>query len=107
MKVVLRASIAMMTVLLIAPTGILHAAGLSGRNVGHDEALRLRQAGTIVPFAVILDSVLRQYRGGRLLQTELQRDGEVLIYDVELLTVHGRVRTLHIDARSGRVLSDQ
>ncbi|CUR47523.1 PepSY domain-containing protein [Alloalcanivorax xenomutans] len=79
---------------------------LPALDVGHDEALRLRQEGRIRPFEQILTEALRQYPGGQLLEAELEREDGHLIYEIELLTPDGVVRELELDARTGSVLKD-
>ena len=42
-----------------------------------------------------------------MLETELEREDDLLVYEVELLTVDGTVRELELDARNGHILKDE
>lgn len=87
---------------LIATTGVAQA-----RDLSQDEALQLRQKGVIRPLEELMASALERYPGAELLEAELEEEDEVLVYEVELLTVDGIVRELELDARDGRVLKDE
>lgn len=86
---------------------ILGAPLASARDIGHDEALALRRAGTIIPLEQITRLALDRHSGARLLEVELEEEDAVLVYEVELLTTAGVVRELELDARSGRILKDE
>lgn len=77
------------------------------RDVGHDEARALRQAGTILPLEQITAQALKRHGGARLLEVELEEDDGRLVYEVELLGADGVVRELELDARSGQLLKDE
>lgn len=76
------------------------------RDLGPDEALRLRGAGTILPLESLLQQALGRYPGARLLEAELEEDGNAYVYEVELLTVQGVVRELKLNASTGQLLED-
>lgn len=69
------------------------------------EARRLVDAGKILPLEQILNRI-----GGppmRVLEVELEGEGEHYVYEIELLEANGRVVELVVDAQNGRVLSKQ
>ena len=72
-------------------------------DVGHDEARRLRETGTILPVETILERV-RQAQPGRLLDLELERDDGRYVYEIEVIDTAGTVWELKLDARSGALL---
>lgn len=86
---------------------LLPAAGAHARDLDQDEALQLRRAGVILPLEVLLARALARYPGAVLLEAELEKEGERLIYEVELLVDDGSVRELELDARDGRILKDE
>ncbi|WP_101674916.1 PepSY domain-containing protein [Alloalcanivorax mobilis] len=88
--------------LLLLNSGATHALDIS-----QDEALQLRRQGEILSFEAILKVAMQRYPDGRLLETELEQEGERLIYEIELLTGDGVVREMEIDARDASVLRDE
>ncbi|MWV17311.1 peptidase [Pseudomonas sp. L-22-4S-12] len=80
---------------------------VQARDLDHDEALRLREKGAILPLEQLMQPALERYPGATLLEAELEEEDEVRVYEVELLTVDGRVRELELDARNGRILKDE
>lgn len=80
---------------------------VQARDLDHDEALRLRESGVILPLEQLMQPALERYPGATLLEAELEEEDEVRVYEVELLTVDGRVRELELDARNGRILKDE
>lgn len=91
----------------IAALLLLNASATYALDISQDEALDLRRQGEILPFEAILKVAMQRYPGGRLLETELEQEGEHLIYEIELLTENGVVREMEIDARDAAVLRDE
>lgn len=83
------------------------ACAASARDLGHDEALRLRREGVILPLEHLMRPAMQRYPGATLLEAELEEEDEVFVYEVELLTEQGTVRELELDARDGRILTDE
>lgn len=77
------------------------------RDLDQDEALRLRQAGTILPLEQLLQQALGRYPGAKLLEAELEEKRGLYIYEVELLTTEGVVRKIKLDASNGHLLKDK
>lgn len=80
---------------------------LAGRDLHHDEVLRLRQQGMIQPLDTLLAPLLERYPGARLLEAELEEEHGRFIYELELLTRQGVVRDIEMDAGTGAVLKDK
>ncbi|KGD61583.1 hypothetical protein T9A_01532 [Alcanivorax jadensis T9] len=85
----------------------LMSPSLTADDVGHEEALRLREQGLVLPFETVLDAIHDRYPEARLLEVELERDDGILVYEIELLTRERVVRELEIDARDGTWLDDE
>jgi len=68
------------------------------------EAKRLRERGEIKSLEEILKNVRRAYPG-RILEVELEDEKGRIIYELEILGHDRIVREIHIDARSGELLS--
>ena len=104
MKVNLRTGVQVALVLLA------FCSGLAARDLGQDEALRLRQKGVIAPLEHLLGAAFERYPGAKLLDAELEehKDRPVrYIYEIELLTVEGVVREIELDANTGELLKDK
>ncbi len=67
------------------------------------EAVR---SGRILPLQQILDRYQRRF-GSRLLDLEVEHDGELIVYELEMLQADGRVIELKVDARDGRLLKKE
>ena len=76
------------------------------RDLGPDEALRLRDAGTIVSFEKLNASALAKHPGSTVTQTELEEEYGKYIYQVELRDPQGIEWDVELDAVSGQVLKD-
>ncbi len=77
------------------------------RDLDQDEALALRQAGTILPLEAVVERALVLYPGATLLEVELEEEDDRLVYEVELLTRDAMVRELEFDARDARLYKDE
>ena len=77
------------------------------RDLSQDEALRLRQDGTILSSQTFIERALERHPKARLLELELEEKHGRYVYEVELLTVQGQVRELKFDASSGELLEDE
>jgi uncharacterized membrane protein YkoI len=76
------------------------------RDLGPDEALRLRDAGTIKSFELLNEVALAQHPGGRIEETELEEEYGRYIYQIELRDQQGLKWDLELDANSGEILSN-
>ena len=76
---------ALFTATLIGMTAsIAHA-----RDLGPDEALRLRDAGTIVSFEKLNATALTKHPGAKITETELEEEYGKYIYQVEMRDPQG------------------
>lgn len=88
-------------VVLASGISIAHA-----RDLGPDEALRLRDAGTIKSFEVLNDVALAEHPGARIESTELDDEYGRYIYQIELRDPQGLQWDLELDASSGEILKN-
>lgn len=93
---------AFLAALVLPMSGYLKASNLS-----HEEALRLRQAGTILPFEQILTLAFERYPGAQLLESNLEREDDIYVYELGILTPVGMVHELEINAGNGRFIEDE
>ena len=77
------------------------------RDLGQNEALRLREQGIILPLEQLLQSALQRHPGAKLLEVELEEHDDIYIYEVELLTLSGVVREIKLNASNGELLKDK
>lgn len=95
-----------LTALFTATLVGLTASLAQARDLGPDEALRLRDAGTIVSFEKLNATALARHPGATIGETELEEEYGKYIYQVELRDPQGAEWNLELDAVSGQVLKD-
>ena len=72
----------------------------------HDEALRLKQSGEILPLETILENA-RQHHDGKVLEVELEKKRGNLIYEIKILDGAGVLWEMKINAINGQVISEE
>jgi uncharacterized membrane protein YkoI len=72
----------------------------------HEQARRLVESGEILSLQEILDKV-REIEPGKVLEVELEKKKNKMIYEIELLNTEGLVLELKFDAKSGQHLSTE
>lgn len=82
--------------LLVSTAGVTTPA--SGHD--HEEALRLRRSGEILPLERIIERA-RTRQAGTLVEAELDRKHGRIVYELEFITDLGEHRKLWFDARTG------
>lgn len=87
---------------LIALTGLITSPVMADE-ISHSEARTLRESGKILPLETIIETA-KTYRNGEVIDTELERDNSMLIYEIEVLDEQGRVWELEFDATHGDLL---
>ncbi|MNE42135.1 Peptidase propeptide and YPEB domain protein [compost metagenome] len=95
-----------LTALFTASIIGLTASVAHARDLGPDEALRLRDAGTIVSFEKLNATALSRHPGSTVTETELEESYGKYIYQVELRDPQGIHWDLELDAVSGQILKD-
>lgn len=84
--------------------------GLSGaafaRDLGPDEALKLRDSGKIQSFEKLNELALAQHPGGVIRETELENEYGRYIYQLEVVDAKGVEWDLELDATSGEILKN-
>ncbi|MGF6694932.1 putative membrane protein YkoI [Metapseudomonas resinovorans] len=86
---------------LAATAGIAQA-----RDLGPDEALKLRDAGTIQSFEKLNAAAIAKHPGSTINETELEEEYGRYIYQVELRDTQGVQWDLELDATNGQILKD-
>ena len=94
------------TALFLASLIGLTASLAHARDLGPDEALRLRDAGTIVSFEKLNATALAKHPGSTVTETELEEEYGKYIYQIELRDPQGIEWDLEMDAVSGQILKD-
>ena len=67
------------------------------------EARRLLDSGEILPLEVILKNV-RQIFPGKVLEVELEKEDEQIVYEIEILSNDGVIKEIYIDAKTAKQL---
>lgn len=91
--------------LLIASL-ITLAASVQARDLGPDEALKLRDSGTIQSFEKLNELALAQHPGGVIRETELENEWGRYIYQLEMVDAQGLEWDLELDATNGQILKN-
>jgi uncharacterized membrane protein YkoI len=86
---------------------VLFCTTAMARDLDQDEALDLRRQGVILPLEQVLQQAMDRYPGAKLLEVELEEKHDVYVYEVELLTVEGVARELHLKADTGELVKDK
>ncbi len=92
-----------LTTLLTAATLALGANLALAKDIGPDEALRLRDAGTIQSFEKLNEAALAKHPE----ESELEEEYGRYVYQLELRDDKGVQWDLELDAKTGEVLKDQ
>ncbi|MDH1263614.1 MULTISPECIES: PepSY domain-containing protein [unclassified Pseudomonas] len=92
---------------LFAAAALTATAGIAqARDLGPDEALKLRDAGTIQSFEKLNAAALAQHAGGTIGDTELEEEYGRYIYQVEVRDQQGLQWDLELDATNGQILKN-
>jgi uncharacterized membrane protein YkoI len=97
------------SLLLTLPAAFLAFATAASHARADDDAARARaalQAGQIEPLASILATVAARYQGD-VIDTELEHEQGLWLYELVLLPPSGRIFKLRIDAASGKLLGSE
>ena len=93
---------------LFAITTLAATAGMAqARDLGPDEALKLRDAGTIQSFEKLNEAAIAKHPGSKVEESELEEEYGRYIYQVELRDAQGVQWDLELDATNGQILKDQ
>ncbi len=96
------------SIALIAAAALSVAAGLAqARDLGPDEALKLRDAGTVQSFEKLNAAALAQHPGGTIEETELEEEYGRYIYQLEVRDAQGVQWDIELDASNGQILKNQ
>ena len=69
----------------------------------HVEAKRLLDSGEILSLEVILKNV-RQIYPGKVIEVELEKEDQQIVYEIEILGDDGVIKEIYIDAKTGKQL---
>ncbi|WP_150304655.1 PepSY domain-containing protein [Pseudomonas saliphila] len=95
-----------LTTLIVAASLTLGANLALAKDIGPDQALKLRDAGTIQSFEKLNEAALAKHPGAQIEDTELDEENGQYFYDVELRDEQGVQWDLELDAKTGEVLKD-
>ena len=94
-------------IVLFCSSALIMASSLaSARDLGPDEVLKLRDAGTIKAFDGLNQAALAKHPGSRITGTELEEEYGRYVYQVELRDAKGVEWDLEFDASTGELLRD-
>lgn len=102
------------TILLVLAPAAAPAAG-DGDDCGtgeykeehdHERARHALECGEVMPLADVLAAV-RPHVSGRLIETEIEREKGLWIYELTYIDSGGHLVGIHVDARTGRILNTE
>ena len=92
---------------LFAVAALTATAGIAqARDLGPDEALKLRDAGTILSFEKLNEAALAKHPGGKIEDTELEQEHGRYVYQVEVRDAQGVQWDVELDAVNGQILQE-
>ena len=95
-----------LTTLFTAATLALGANLAMAKDIGPDEALKLRDAGTIQSFEKLNAAALALHPGATIEETELELEHGRYQYQVELRDAQGVQWDVELDATNGQILQE-
>lgn len=91
---------------LLIASFISLAVSAQARDLGPDEALKLRDSGTIQSFEKLNALALAQHPGGVIRETELENEWGRYVYQLEVVDAQGLEWDLELDATNGQILKN-
>jgi uncharacterized membrane protein YkoI len=93
-----------LTALVLAGIGVSPVLAAGGTD-DQDVVRQLRQQGKILPLATIIKRLTAKHPG-RILQAELENEKGKRVYEIRMVLKGGILRTYHVDAHTGEILSE-
>ncbi|AQT61055.1 peptidase [Cellvibrio mixtus] len=89
-------------------TALMSTAVLAqAKDVSLDEAIKLRDAGSIQAFDKLNALAIAQHPGGVVHETELENQWGRYVYQIELRDAQGLEWDIELDANTGEILKNQ
>ena len=107
-----RRGLLLMIAVCMAATGSARSQDTSGTSPNgrhsrdHENARNALQQGKIRPLSDILVELRTQLQG-EVIEVELEREGEIYIYEFKILAPSGRVSEVKVDAATGKILKTE
>lgn len=101
-----RRVILLMLALALSVSNAAHADESKSDRRDHERARWAREQGHVRPLAEILDQMRGELRG-EIVGVELEEDDGRYAYEFKVITPEGRLREIHVDAMTAKVLSSE
>jgi uncharacterized membrane protein YkoI len=86
--------------------GTISSQAIASEELGQAEIRELVRQGEILPLETILGRFPpNEY--GKLLDLEVEREHDSVVYEFEFLRADGRILEVEVDARSGKILEQE
>ena len=92
---------------LFAAITLTAVAGAAQADIGPDEIVRLHKAGTVMDFEKLNKLALDKHPGFTVHDTELDKNVDRYVYQVELRDGKGAEWDVDLDAKTGEILKDK
>lgn len=90
------------TIVLSSCLGLLSGHSVAD-SVSHSEARALREAGNILSLEDIINRA-KTLKPGKVIDTDLDKDDDLYVYEIEILDDRGWVWEIEFDASNGELL---
>lgn len=90
---------------LVLAAGV--AVSAQARDVGVDEAIKLRDSGTIQSIEKLNEQALALHPGATIRDTDLDHEWGRYVYELELVDAQGVEWDVELDATNGQVLKNE
>lgn len=72
----------------------------------HERARRALECGEVMPLADVLAAV-RPHISGKIIETEIEREDGIWVYEFKFIDAGGRLVEVHVDAGTARILKNE
>ncbi|MGE5267529.1 MAG: PepSY domain-containing protein [Deltaproteobacteria bacterium] len=103
MRRILKSVCGILTVLVVGMTPDARARAGDEIDIGHEAARELVESGRIRPLDAIVGTVVERVPG-KLIETQLEQEHGLYVYEVKILRPDGRVQEVEVDAATGKIL---
>lgn len=94
------------TLKLVIIVSLVMQSAWAGQDIDQDDAKALKQKGLILPLERILQAA-QHVHPGRVLEVELEKKGDLYIYEIEISDSNGQVWEMKFNASDASLLSQE
>jgi len=69
----------------------------------YEDALKARESGDALPLRDILDELNKTHKGN-IVGIEFEKEDEIWVYEIKMVTAEGRFLEIYVNARTNRII---